>query len=164
MPVVPRLKVSIVIDAPPSRVWAEVEDIASHPTWMQDAVSIEFTSSSTSGVGTTFDCLTKIGPFRLVDRMKVTSWRPDHEMGVRHAGLVTGTGRFELRRARRGRTKFTWVEHLYFPWYFGGPIGATVARPVLRRVWRTNLRNLAGRFDEPGSVDGSRRSRRRRRQ
>lgn len=143
----PRLKVSTIIDATPDQVWAEVEDIADHVNWMEDAVSIEFTSDTVSGVGTTFDCATKIGPFRLVDRMEVTSWRPGREMGVRHQGLVTGTGRFELRPLRKGRTRFTWIERLQFPWYFAGPIGAFVARPVLRRVWRTNLRNLRERID-----------------
>ncbi|MDQ2677203.1 MAG: SRPBCC family protein [Actinomycetota bacterium] len=142
----PRLKVRTTLDATPSQVWDEIQDIASHPDWMQDAVSIHFVSERRSGVGTSFDCETRVGPFRLVDRMEITSWRPGREMGVRHHGLVTGTGRFELRPARRGRTRFTWVERLQFPWYFGGPVGAWVARPVLRRVWRANLRNLRERF------------------
>ncbi len=142
----PRLKVSATIDATPEQVWEQVRDIESHVSWMGDAESIEFTSERRHGVGTTFDCLTKVGPFRLVDRMEITSWRPAREMGVRHSGLVTGTGRFELRAVQRVRTRFTWVERLKFPWYFGGPIGAFVARPVLRRIWKHNLRNLAAEF------------------
>ncbi len=150
----PRLKVATTLDAPPERVWADIEDIASHVEWMQDAVAIEFTSDIDSGVGTTFDCATRIGPFRLTDHMEITSWRPGREMGVRHVGMVTGSGAFTLTpvrsgRGRRGRdrTRFVWTERLKFPWYFGGPIGAVVARPVLRHVWRTNLRNLAERFE-----------------
>ena len=142
----PRLKVSTTIDATPSQVWDEVQDIGSHTSWMEDAVAIEFTSTSQQGVGTTFDCHTQVGPFRLVDRMEITTWRPGREIGVRHHGLVRGSGRFELRRTRRGRTKFTWIERLQFPWYFGGPVGAVVARPVLRRIWRRNLRNLQEHF------------------
>ncbi len=133
-------------------MWDTIEDIASHTTWMQDAVAIHFTSEQHSGVGTSFDCETRIGPFRLVDRMEITSWKPGREMGVRHHGLVTGTGRFELRRTRAGRTRFTWIERLQFPWYFGGPVGAFVARPVLRRVWRTNLRNLRERFADAAAL------------
>jgi uncharacterized protein YndB with AHSA1/START domain len=150
----PRLKVATTLDAPPERVWADIEDIASHVEWMQDAVAIEFTSDIDSGVGTTFDCATRIGPFRLTDHMEITSWRPGREMGVRHVGMVTGSGAFTLTpvrsgrgRRRRDRTRFVWTERLKFPWYFGGPIGAVVARPVLRHVWRTNLRNLAERFE-----------------
>ena len=157
----PRLKVRTILAAPPSQVWDDIEDLASHTEWMQDAESIHFTSERRSGVGTTFDCETRVGPFRLTDRMEITSWRPGHEMGVTHQGLVTGTGRFELRRTRSGHTRFTWIERLRFPWYFGGPVGALVARPVLRRVWRTNLANLQARFEAPAAEPGRRRRARR---
>lgn len=143
-----------MIDAPVDVVWEELADLGSHSEWMQDAVSIEFTSERTTGVGTTFDCETRIGPFKLMDRMEVTSWRPRKEIGVRHVGLVTGTGVFTLhphRQRRRGRranaaTRVTWTERLYFPWWMGGPIGAFVARPVLRHVWKGNLSNLTDRI------------------
>lgn len=155
----PRLRVSAVIDAPPDQVWADVSDLASHVEWMHDARSIEFTSDQESGVGTTFDCETRVGPFRLTDRMEITRWVPGREMGVRHVGVVTGTGTFTLRGLRSGRswraggrrgaarrTRFTWTERLVFPWWLGGPFGAFVARPVLRWVWRRNLANLTARF------------------
>src|SRR5262245_32724369 len=103
---------------------------------MADAEAIQFTSAQRSGVGTTFDCDTRIGPFRVTDRMAITEWTPGKAMGVRHTGLVTGDGRFTLRRARRARTTFTWEEQLRFPWWFGGRVGAFVARPVLAAVWR----------------------------
>jgi uncharacterized protein YndB with AHSA1/START domain len=144
---VARIRVSTRIEAPPSQVWRAVEDISSHVTWMSDAVAIRFTSSRRSGVGTTFDCDTRVGPFSLVDRMRVTSWRPRREMGIEHVGLVRGTGRFTLRRARRGGTRFTWSERLVFPWWLGGPLGSAVASPVLRHVWRKNLRNLKRRIE-----------------
>ncbi|MFZ4519194.1 MAG: SRPBCC family protein [Microthrixaceae bacterium] len=138
-----RITVSTTLDAPPREVWAAVEDIESHTSWMEDAVAIRFTSDSTSGVGTTFDCDTKVGPFRLVDHMEITEWAPGKAMGVRHVGLVTGTGVFRLKPVRKGRgTKFTWTERLVFPWWMGGPIGSFVAKPVFRHIWRKNLRNL----------------------
>lgn len=102
-----RIRVRTVINAPPAVVWADVRDIGSHVEWMTDAASITFTSPSTSGVGTTFDCVTKVGPLRLTDRMEVTQWRERRTMGIRHVGLVRGEGRFTLRRARGGRTTFT---------------------------------------------------------
>ena len=46
-------------------------------------------AASTRGVGTTFDCDTKIGPFRLTDRMEITEWVPNAAMGVSHVGTVT---------------------------------------------------------------------------
>jgi hypothetical protein len=157
----PVVRVETVLDAPPDEVWADVEDLSSHVEWMQDAETIEFTTEQRSGVGTEFDCRTRIGPFRLMDHMEITSWRPGHEMGVRHVGLITGSGVFQLHpagvetasraEAERGplpqRTRFTWTERLVFPWWLGGPLGAWCARPVLRHVWRTNLRNLSARVD-----------------
>jgi hypothetical protein len=138
---VPKVQVSVRIRASPAEVWEVLGDVASHVDWMEDAVAIRFTSRRRAGVGTAFDCDTRIGPFRLVDHMEITEWRPRRAMGVRHTAVVTGTGRFTLRR-RRGATLVTWEERLRFPWWFGGPLGATAARAVLRRVWRRNLRNL----------------------
>ncbi len=141
---------SVVIDAPPDRVWAEVRDVGSHVDWMADAVAIRFTSSRRHGVGTTFDCDTKIGPFRLTDRMAITEWRERRAMGVEHSGVVTGTGQFKLRKARRGRTRFSWEERLTFPAWMGGPVGAFVAKPVMERVWRRNLGRLKAQIESGG--------------
>lgn len=137
-----RIRVATTIDAPPKSVWASIRDIATHVGWMEDAVAIRFTSDARDGVGTTFECDTRVGPFRLTDLMEVTEWDERRRMGIRHVGLVTGTGRFTLRKARGNRTRFTWEERLRFPWWMGGPLGGTLGAPLLKRIWRRNLRNL----------------------
>ena len=137
-----RIRVTTTIDAPPRVVWAAIEDVNSHVQWMTDAVAIRFTSRKESGVGATFECDTKVGPFRLTDVMAITEWKPRRVMGVRHEGVVTGSGRFTLRRRRGGRTRFTWDERLRVPWKLGGPVGGAVTAVILRRVWARNLRNL----------------------
>lgn len=109
-----------------------VKDVPGHVDWMHDAVAIRVTSP------TTFECDTRVGPLRTVDRMTITEWRPGRAMGIRHTGLVTGTGRFTLRSRGRRRTRFTWDEALELPWYFVPP----VAGVVLKLVWRRNLRTL----------------------
>jgi uncharacterized protein YndB with AHSA1/START domain len=136
------IRVSTVIDASPAEVWRVVEDIGGHVDWMHDAVAIRFTSGRRSGVGTTFDCDTRIGPFGLTDRMEITKWRPRRAMGVRHVGVVTGSGVFTLKRASQGRTRFTWKERLRFPWWLGGPLGGIVGGEILRLVWKRNLAQL----------------------
>ena len=186
------LRVETTIDASPEAVWAHLEDVASHVEWMADAVAIEFLTDRRQGTGTRFACLTQVWVFRTTDIMEITEWSPPRVMGVRHAGAVSGDGRFELhptdpaaRSAEPGRsdkpdrsaepdhsdqpgqpggtdepghsdqpgqparsdepggsTTMTWTERLYFPWWMGGPLGATLARPVLRRIWRTNLARL----------------------
>src|ERR1700694_1099388 len=109
---VARIRVTTTISVPPKAVWAAISDISTHVNWMDDAVAIRFTSHQRQGAGTTFDCDTEVGPFSLVDRMTITEWKPNRVMGVRHEGIVKGTGRFTLRRARGGRTRFTWDERL----------------------------------------------------
>jgi hypothetical protein len=142
-----RVRVRIDIEAPPAVVWANVEDIATHVEWMEDAVAIRFDGDQRRGTGTAFTCDTKVGPFRLSDRMVVTEWRPGAVMGVRHEGLVTGTGRFTIRGRRGGRTRFAWEERLRFPWWMGGPVGAFVATPIFNAIWRRSLRNLKARVE-----------------
>lgn len=138
------------IDASPEAVWRAIEDVEGHVDWMADAVAIRFVSTERSGVGTLFDCDTKVGPFRLLDRMEITEWRPRKAMGVRHVGLVAGEGRFTIRRRRwRRGTTFAWEERLRFPWWLGGPVGALAATPVLRRIWRRNLRTLKELVEAP---------------
>jgi len=151
-PLSPRITVSTVIEASPARVWADVEDVASHVEWMADAEAIRFTSDRTSGVGTTFDCDTRVGPLRLTDRMEITRWEPGRAMGVRHVGVVTGDGAFTMRPVRRGlrrraATRFEWTERLTFPWWMGGPVGALVGGRVLKLIWRRNLRALKRRIE-----------------
>jgi tRNA A-37 threonylcarbamoyl transferase component Bud32/carbon monoxide dehydrogenase subunit G len=145
------IDVKIDLPASPEIVWAYLRDITSHTEWMHDAVSIEFSGSQTEGVGTTFDCLTAVGPLRTNDRMEITSWEPDREMGVRHEGVVTGEGRFTLTPAGSptgSETRFSWSESLSLPWFFGGRLGEIVASPVLTMIWRRNLRGLRARIIE----------------
>jgi hypothetical protein len=137
-----KITVGITIDAPVAVTWRTVEPIEQHVDWMAEAETIRFTSSKRRGVGTTFDCVTKVGPIRMTDRMTVTEWEPGRMMGIEHTGVVTGRGRFTLRRRRGGRTRFTWKERLTFPWWMGGAVGAFAAKPVLRAIWRRNLRRL----------------------
>jgi carbon monoxide dehydrogenase subunit G len=145
---VARVTVRQVIERPPAAVWDRLADIADHVTWMADAAAIRFTGDQREGVGTAFDCETRVGPLRTVDRMEVTEWAPGRSLGVRHRGLVTGVGRFTLLASSDGqRTEVTWEEDLRFPWHLGGPVTAVMARPVLRRVWSANLRRLAARVE-----------------
>ena len=138
------IRVATEIDATPTAVWEVVEPIERHVDWMADAVAIRFTGDSTRGVGTSFECDTKVGPITLTDVMTVTEWEPGRRMGVEHVGVVTGTGVFELEPIDLGRrTRFTWTEDLRFPWYLGGRIGEIVGgRAVMKQIWKRNLRRL----------------------
>lgn len=140
-----RITVSTPIVAPPEQVWDDIARLESHVEWMADAETIEFLGGATSGAGTRMRVVTRIGPFRTDDVMEFTRWEQPRLMEVAHRGLFTGSGRFSLT-PENGGTRFTWSEEIRFPWYFGGPIGAWISRPILAAVWRRNLRRLAARF------------------
>jgi carbon monoxide dehydrogenase subunit G len=144
-----RIRVTTELDATPAEVWVIVEPVERHVDWMADAVAIHFESDQTRGVGTCFVCDTKVGPITLQDRMEITEWEPGRRMGVRHAGIVTGTGAFELEAIDLGRrTRFTWTEELRFPWYLGGRLGELVGGQfVMKQIWQRNLRKLRAIVD-----------------
>jgi carbon monoxide dehydrogenase subunit G len=139
-----RITVSTELDATTEEVWAIVEPIERHVDWMADAVAIRFDTDQTRGVGTSFRCDTQVGPIRLTDQMEITEWEPERSMGVRHTGIVTGTGAFTLEPIDLGRrTRFTWSEELRFPWFLGGRLGEAVGgQLVMKSIWRRNLREL----------------------
>jgi hypothetical protein len=106
---------------------------------MADARRITFTSEQTRGVGTSFDCLTRLGPFRTVDRMTVTEWEPGQAMGIEHPAW--SPARAASRSPRTAR------DHLLVD--RGAAIPVVDGRPDQRSrpgrcsaVWRRNLRRL----------------------
>jgi Polyketide cyclase / dehydrase and lipid transport len=142
-----RIRVAITMDVPPATVWAEIEHVERHVEWMDDSAHLDFIGSQRRGVGTEAKVWTRVGPFIARDVMVFTEWRPRRAMAIAHVGAVTGTGRFTLRRARGGRTRFVWEERLRFPWWLGGPVGERIAKPILKRIWRANLRTLKARVE-----------------
>ena len=143
-PTMSDVTVSIDLDASPGEVWEIVEPVERHVDWMADAVAIRFIGEQTRDVGTSFFCDTKVGPIKLVDRMEITEWEPGATMGVRHTGIVTGSGVFTLTAIDNGtRTRFAWIETLKFPWWLGGSLGSSIGGSlVMKPIWRRNLRGL----------------------
>ncbi len=66
---------------------------------------------------------------------------------MRHTGLVTGNGSFELTSLDAVSTRFTWRENLDFPWFLGGRLTARIAAPILAGIWRRNLRRFKTRIE-----------------
>jgi hypothetical protein len=136
------MRIESTFAATPETIWAAIEHLETHVDWMADAVAITFATNQHTGVGTRFDCLTRIGPIRLTDAMSITRWVPNEEMGVDHVGVVRGTGVFALSRLGDQLSRFSWEEQLTFPWWLGGSFGEWCARPLLTRIWRGNLARL----------------------
>ena len=139
-----RIRTDVDVDADRDLVWAHLRDISRHVEWMRDAKAIRFQHEQRTGVGTTFECDTAVGPLRTTDVMTVTEWVEGERIGVHHRGVVTGEGAFVIDGLGDGsRTRVRWEERLRFPWWLGGRVGALVARPILRSIWARNLAGLA---------------------
>ena len=93
-------------------------------------------------VGTKIKVLTKIGPIKLNDFMTFTKWEEKKSIGVDHIGIVTGKGEMQFEKVDENITKFKWIETLTFPLYFGGPIGEIIGKPIMKLIWKENLKNL----------------------
>ena len=136
------IQLAIEINAPVEHVWQNISDIKTHVNWMMDASEINITSDHVKGLGVTFDCETHVGPLRTTDRMEITEWIPNQIMAISHNGLVEGKGKFRLEEIPDSKTLFKWDENLSFPIFLGGEITGYFAKPVLKRIWRKNLRKL----------------------
>jgi hypothetical protein len=120
-----------------------ISDIGTHARWQVDVRSVTFTSPNPRGVGAAYYCDTRLGPVAMRIPMEVIEWDEGRSIAVRYDGTLSGGGRISLRRRRRRRTQVTWSARLRFPWWLGGPVGATAAGQVLRVVWKKNLAALA---------------------
>ena len=143
------LSVLVHLNAPPERLWSSLADIKSHTRWMSDALEIEFIGPQRQGVGTRFVCKTRVGIFTTNDVMEVTEWVENETLGVRHTGLISGSGRFEIIRTLTGST-FHWKEELRFPLWLGGALTAAAAKPLLIRIWHKNLRRFKALLESGG--------------
>jgi carbon monoxide dehydrogenase subunit G len=151
----PDITVEVTVPHPASDVWAQLRQIERHVEWMSDAESITFHGDQREGIGTSFDCRTKIGPLVTTDVMTITRWDDEVAMGVTHRGIFTGRGEFVLN-GDGVSTRITWHEGLTFPWWCGGVVGATLARPILRAIWKKNLARLRVLLDSPTSGESRR--------
>ncbi|MEI6454421.1 MAG: SRPBCC family protein [Actinomycetes bacterium] len=143
------IELSLELNASLGQAWEELADIASHVEWMADALSIEFTSEQHRGLGTSFSCRTRVGPFTTTDNMVVLAWEEHHVISVEHRGLFTGKGTFTLKANGENVSHLSWEEQVNFPWWALGSFGALVARPVFKIIWRGNLRRLKQRIENP---------------
>src|SRR5688500_15074430 len=91
-----RGRVGTTVAASPRQVCAHIADVRSHAEWMRDAERIRLVGGTANRVGATYEVDTHVGPIRLLDVVEVTEWEDAKVMGVRHVGMVTGTGRFTL--------------------------------------------------------------------
>ncbi len=131
-------------------VWDVLTRWEEQPRWMLDAKEVHVTSPHREGLGVELRCPTNLLGFTVQDTMVVTGWEEGRLLEVTHTGrIITGRGAFELSDLPDGGTRIGWWEEVDPPLGAIGELGARVfALPIIRRIFRRSLRNLAARAEE----------------
>jgi hypothetical protein len=136
----------VLLPATPAAAWLVLLDWERQPEWMVDAVSVRVVSAQREGAGVRIAVRTRIlGLAVLTDTLEVTGWDAPRELTMVRRGVVRGTGRWRLE-ARPGGTRFEWTEEIRMPIPVLGELLLRLYRPVMRRLMRRSLGNLAARL------------------
>lgn len=138
-PVVVTLEV--VLPAPPDVVWRAITDWEAQDEWMLEASDFVVVSPQREGVGVEAEATVRIGGIATRDRIRVDVWEPERHLGIVHLGWVAGRGDVKLA-PEPGGTRFTWREELQPPWGIAGAVGMRLFRPLMRRIFRRDVREL----------------------
>lgn len=128
---------------PAEVVWALITDWEHQGDWMLEASSFEVTSPHREGVGVEAKATVRIAGIRTRDRVRVSMWEPPRILVIDHLGWVKGAGEIQLAPIREG-TRIRWRETLFAPKALGpvGRLGLRLAAPLMRRIFRRDLRVL----------------------
>lgn len=132
------------LPGPPEVVWRLITDWEHQGDWMLEARDFVITSAHREGVGVQGEATVSIGGITTRDTVRVTGWKPGRRLAIEHIGWVSGEAEMLLAPLPDGSTHLYWREQLRPPWGFLGLIGLTIFKPLMRRIFRQDLRVLAG--------------------
>jgi uncharacterized protein YndB with AHSA1/START domain len=138
---------TIDIRRPPEAVWPYLVDWERLDRWMKEARGFEVIGEQREGVGVEAEATIRIAGITTRDRVRVSQWQPPVLLEIQHLGWVKGTGYMELSPTEEGCNVF-WREELFAPL---GPLGRSGLRmisPIMRRIFRRDLRLLKGLVEE----------------
>jgi len=142
--------VAATVPGPPDVVWRLITDWERQGEWMLEARDFVITSAHREGTGVEAEATVRIGGISTRDRIRVTGWNPPRRLSLEHVGWVSGSGDLLLIPAGARETRVVWREALCAPrlgplgWL--GPVGwlgLLLFRPLMRRIFRRDLRVLA---------------------
>lgn len=133
-----------VCAGPPAAIWELITDWEHQDDWMLEASDFVVVSDVREGVGVEAEATIRIGGIQTRDRVRVAEWEPHRRLVIEHLGWVTGRGIIELTPVAGDRTFVWWREELDPPLGVLGAVGMTALKPLMARVFRRDLRVLAG--------------------
>ncbi|MFN2389277.1 MAG: SRPBCC family protein [Actinomycetota bacterium] len=137
------IELDAVLPGPPEVVWALLTDWEHQDDWMLEASDFVVTSTAREGVGVEAEATITIGGISTRDAIRVVGWEPPHRLAIEHLGWVGGTGELFLTPVEHGSTYIYWREELIPPLGPPGFVGITLYKPLMRRIFRRDLRVLA---------------------
>ena len=138
------LEMAETLPGPPDVVWRLITDWEHQDDWMLEASDFVVTSDIREGVGVEAEATIKIGGISTRDKVRVIGWEPEHRLAIEHLGWVSGKGEMFLTKLGGDRTHLFWREHLYPPLGVAGALGITAFKPVMYRIFKRDLKVLAG--------------------
>jgi hypothetical protein len=145
-----RIERSIVIGAPPERVWRLLAGWEEQATWMPDVAWVRVVSGERE-IGARVEARAKLfGIPALLDRLTVVAWQSPSLMIADHTGFVRGRGVWRLEPFGSG-SRFTWIESLRLPFGAPGELALLLYRPVQRWLLGRSMTNLKRLCESPGS-------------
>lgn len=143
------------VDLPIGEAWTRITDIERQVEWMTDMKSVRILTPGPVGVGTRAEATIRILGIGASDPVEVTELEPPHRYGIRHEGLIHGTGLIALDTLEGGRrTRIEWSETLVPPVLPN--LGWLVMRPILHRVFQADLDRFKAIVEGSGSAAATR--------
>jgi carbon monoxide dehydrogenase subunit G len=143
-----RIDIRLDLPHPIDHVWARLTDWESHSAWIPN--TIVTVTTQTSGLGTEFVGITRIGPIRLDDPMTVSEFQAPSNgrascVVTKTGPVLGGTAGFELTSTDASTTRLDWFEDVHLKptgifWWtapFILAIGTVAFRSALRAFART---------------------------
>ena len=137
------IEVVDLMPGPREIVWELITDWEHQGDWMLEASDFLVTSEHREGVGVEALATVGIGGIRTRDRVRVSVWEPPERLVIEHLGWVRGHGDIRLTAADPD-TLVVWLETLRAPLGIVGYLGLRLFAPLMRRVFRRDLRVLRG--------------------
>lgn len=132
------------LPGPPEVVWELLTDWEHQDDWMLESSDFVVTSDQHEGVGVEAEATISIGGISTRDRVRVIAWEPNRHLAIAHLGWVSGEGHLFLTPLSDDRTHVFWREELCPPAGVLGAVGMTAFKPMMARVFRRDLKVLAG--------------------
>jgi uncharacterized protein YndB with AHSA1/START domain len=133
-----------IMPGPPEIVWEMITDWEHQDDWMLEASDFVVLSGPREGVGVEAEATIKIGGITTRDVVRVVEWEPNRRLGIEHDGWVWGRGDIHLTSLGKDLTHVFWREELHPPLGLLGAVGLRAFEPLMARVFRRDLRVLAG--------------------